>query len=107
RPATRSPAASPLARMQPARVQPTTQTRPQRGRARNPQGTQNDIDMQPPQPERLTRSMSHNQNTQPVQQPPQQQQQQPQPERLTRSRSRNRNAQPVQQPPQTTTRTST
>ncbi|MFM7987104.1 MAG: hypothetical protein ACKPKO_48115, partial [Candidatus Fonsibacter sp.] len=42
----------------PPDVRAATPTRQQRGRSRNPRGTQNDIDMQPPQqerqPERLT-----------------------------------------------------
>ncbi|MFM7989587.1 MAG: hypothetical protein ACKPKO_60760, partial [Candidatus Fonsibacter sp.] len=33
----------------PPDVRPVAPTRPQRGRSRNPQGTQNDIEMQPPQ----------------------------------------------------------
>ncbi|MFM7987914.1 MAG: hypothetical protein ACKPKO_52235, partial [Candidatus Fonsibacter sp.] len=83
----------------PPDVQPVTPTRPQRGRSRNPQGTQNDINMQPPQqepqPEQLTRQQrGRSRNPRGTQnyinmQPPQQE---PQPEQQTRQqRGRSRN----------------
>ena len=79
----------------PPDVRPAIPTRQQRGRSRNPRGTQNDIDMQPqqqaePQLEQLTRSRSrsHRHSTQPVQAIDMQPHQEPEIEQMTRSRSR-------------------